>query len=145
MSEYLIKIFPNDEKKVPNLEERTELLALLKGIVPTGSINEKVLNEVTFIDQGFNFESITCNICNDDIDLSNWSEWIDEAGNEKYSNLTILTPCCNTHTSLNDLVYKWPAGFASYVVEFSNPDEENVVKIERLITPTHFKLVRAHY
>jgi hypothetical protein len=43
-------------------------------------------------------------------------------------------PCCGAATSLNDLVYEWPQGFARWALEIMNPgrgfltDEE----IERL-------------
>lgn len=44
MSEYIVKLFPNDEKKIPVLKERTELLALLESIIPSNLITEKLLN-----------------------------------------------------------------------------------------------------
>ncbi len=35
--------------------------------------------------------------------------------------LGVTTPCCTSQTTLNDLVYDWPAGFARFVLEARNP------------------------
>lgn len=34
---------------------------------------------------------------------------------------TIRVPCCGAVTSLSDLDYRWPAGFARFVLEASEP------------------------
>jgi hypothetical protein len=43
------------------------------------------------------------------------------AHEEHFRDLRATTPCCGTRTSLNDLVYAWPAGFARYTLEVLNP------------------------
>jgi hypothetical protein len=42
---------------------------------------------------------------------------MDAAERDHFTDLTIVTPCCGTHTTLNDLVYDWPQGFARWRVE----------------------------
>jgi hypothetical protein len=36
--------------------------------------------------------------------------------------LAVTMPCCQHATTLNDLHYSWPAGFASFVLSAVNPD-----------------------
>lgn len=62
-----------------------------------------------------------------------------------FNDLSITTPCCHQTTSLNELEYIWPAGFAKYVIEIRNPNENEVIAIEKLINNKDYKLIRAHY
>ena len=41
---------------------------------------------------------------------------------KSFRNLKITTPCCRAPSTLNDLDYEWPAGFARFVLEASNPN-----------------------
>jgi hypothetical protein len=47
---------------------------------------------------------------------------MDTAGASEFKNLSITTPCCGHSTTLNDLNYVWPAGFARFVLEVRSPN-----------------------
>lgn len=36
-------------------------------------------------------------------------------------------------------------GFAKYVIEIMNPEEDEVIRIEQFIENINYKLIRAHY
>lgn len=78
-----------------------------------------------FFDCGGNFEGIFCPFCKKDV--SDW--WGDAMGRwwrGDHSLLAIETPCCRRVTSLNDLDYVSPQGFACVAMELMNggPDLE---------------------
>lgn len=78
-------------------------------------------DEVRFIDQGANFESIRCPACRAEPGLSWWRDQMDRAHERQFADLTIITPCCAAATSLNELDYHWPAGFARFELIVLNP------------------------
>lgn len=47
---------------------------------------------------------------------------MDIAAATKFESLSLVTACCGAQTSLNELRYVWPAGFASFVLEAMNPN-----------------------
>ncbi len=144
MSDYIVKIFSNNEKNIPKDEERLEILNQLRTLTVT-TIRERYYDEVTFIDQGSNFEEVKCSNCGNTLEIDWWSEQMDNCGMSNFNDLSVTTPCCKKVTSLNDLNYIWPAGFARYVIEIINPDENEVFEIEKITKQINHKLVRAHY
>ena len=50
-----------------------------------------------------------------------WSEQMGQASHASFTNLAVLAPCCGTKTTLNDLTYDWPAGFAQAELSVLNP------------------------
>lgn len=75
---------------------------------------------VRFVDQGGNFEGVFCPHC--DADLTEWwSTAMDRAAEAEFSDLSVTVPCCDTATTLNDLRYDWPAGFARFFLEVRGP------------------------
>ncbi|MFG2784922.1 hypothetical protein ACGFY7_44765 [Streptomyces prunicolor] len=47
--------------------------------------------------------------------------WWGDAVQERYA-----VPCCGTETSLNDLTYDWPMGFASFRIEALHPNRDRL-------------------
>jgi hypothetical protein len=79
-----------------------------------------VTEDVRFVDCGANFETVCCPSCG--ADLGEWWSVVMEVGHEQhFQDLRVTTPCCGAHTSLNSLVYSWPAGFARFTLEVLNP------------------------
>jgi len=79
-------------------------------------------DEVRFVDQGGNFERILCPFCNHELNVEDW--WhsaMNKAYESKFRSLEVQTPCCRRQTSLNDLRYEWPAGFARFDLSARNP------------------------
>jgi hypothetical protein len=61
-----------------------------------------------FIDQGGNFESVPCPACPAVLETGWWRQQMDRAYATRFEVLAIVTPCCTTAVSLNDLEYDWP-------------------------------------
>jgi len=95
---------------------------MLHGIVAAEStVETRTTATIEFVDAGSNFESITCPICGQVIDTAWWSDAMDAAFQSEFSDLGIVTPCCYRNTSLNDLVYDFPQGFARFRLQAVNP------------------------
>ena len=47
---------------------------------------------------------------------------MDEAYKSRFSDLSLIMPCCGKATDLNALRYEWPAGFARFVLRAQNAD-----------------------
>jgi hypothetical protein len=45
---------------------------------------------------------------------------------EGFTALNISTPCCGFQTSLKDLKYGWPVGFARFFLEAFNPGAQGL-------------------
>jgi hypothetical protein len=58
---------------------------------------------------------------------------MDSAYRNQFRCLRVTTPCCDAVSSLNDVIYDWPAGFARYVLEAVNPTNDiSVTQLARL-------------
>ena len=77
-----------------------------------------------------------------------WKEAMDEAYKNKFMDLSVVVPCCNSKTSLNELKYEWPAGFAQFGIEIVNPNRDisggELHSIE-IILDTKLRKIWAHY
>jgi hypothetical protein len=75
---------------------------------------------------------------------------MDEASAHGFVALQVIVPCCHIQTTLNDLRYKWPAGFARFIMEVRNPGrsealtEEEIRQLEHLLG-CKLRQVLAHY
>ena len=85
---------------------------------PSDSVDEvahEFYGEVTVIDSGVNTESAKCSSCGAAVDLAWVFEVIGERA-EDLSQLNVVLPNCGDASSLNDLEYDWPMGFASFEI-----------------------------
>lgn len=92
---------------------------------------------VEFIDQGGLFGELNCPNCGSEIDIPWWQDRMDESYANSFSDLGIRVPCCGFATSLNELEYRLPAGFARFAIQvrdFENPwaDEEEMAALTRV-------------
>jgi hypothetical protein len=95
-------------------------------LVPDAEDVKIILHDaVTFIDAGSNFEGVWCPRCNGQLEDAWWQDSMDAAAERSLIDLTVTTPCCASTLSLNDLDYRWPAGFARFVIEATNPGVSN--------------------
>lgn len=122
MSDNMIRLIPTDPTFVPDDSQARAVVALLATIAPQADRIDFVdEGTVVFVDAGENFESISCGSCGADIDFDWWGEEMGAASANDFSNLATTAPCCGATTTLNDLVYSWPQGFARWRVEVTNP------------------------
>jgi hypothetical protein len=73
---------------------------------------------------GAGLESVSCPRCGAQLDFHGW--WrarMDEAYRDRsVPSLAVTVPCCGTDTTLNDLVYNVPSGFARYRLRVWSPN-----------------------
>lgn len=117
-----LRLIPDDPYYVPPTQAQSVAQQELSQLLPKAAeISTTVSDTAKFVDQGENFESVSCPFCDNDLE-----EWWKDAMNEAYKtlfeNLTIVLPCCHQQTSLNDLHYQFPAGFSRFVLSARNPD-----------------------
>ncbi|MEU6272032.1 zinc ribbon domain-containing protein [Streptomyces populi] len=71
---------------------------------------------------GSNLKRISCPHCGAECPLDWWADAVTERYEEGFSTLTAAVPCCGAETSLNELVYDWPMGFARFRIEVLYPN-----------------------
>ena len=107
-------------------------------IIDLSKVDIVVSDNVEFIDQGSNFNGITCPRCKSEIDMEWWQDSMGTASESNFESLNFLLPCCEEVCSLNDLEYDWPAGFAKFSIQISNlkgeVDSSIVQKLEDIIS-----------
>ena len=150
MSDNILKLITASPTYMPNDYSIEEALTYLRQHVQSAeSIIAIKSDSPRFIDQGANFEKIICPNCTSLIDMTWWQDAMDKAYKTGFKDLTIKTPCCGTETSLNELGYYWPAGFARLSIEIRNPAREDIAteiveKVE-MILATRIKKIWAYY
>ncbi|TXK83444.1 hypothetical protein [Paenibacillus sp. N3.4] len=124
MSAVVIKLIPKDPEFVPDDTKLSQLKEWIATNVSNNKTEYILTDEVRFIDQGGNFENVSCPFCSNIITLDWWSEEMDKASETSFHNLSVVTDCCNKDTYLNELEYKWNAGFSRFSIEIMNPKDE---------------------
>jgi len=80
---------------------------------------------IEFVDQGANFETVSCPCCGYSLDVLWWADEMSRSYEAShFRDRAIMAPCCGCLTDLNDLLYSWPAGFARFVLELPNPEAD---------------------
>ena len=124
MSDCIAKIIPiNSHLHIAPqmLQEAVNFLtahALAENVAPV------VYDTPAFIDCGENLEEIKCPVCGETLDFGWWGDAVDKASETSFTDLTITTPCCHENSSLNDLKYNFPCGFACTEIDMFNPTSE---------------------
>ncbi len=123
MSDHFLVVIPADPKSgLPDTAE--DVRAALSRIAGSREARVKDYGKLKFIDAGQNFERITCPACAAAITVATWHGWMDEDwhGEDGFHLHLHQTPCCGAETTLNDLVYHSPQGFARWFVSARNPN-----------------------
>ncbi|QHE52819.1 hypothetical protein [Pontibacillus sp. HMF3514] len=148
MSDTVIKFIPANPRFVPKKEAINEAELWIRSLTSCCEIKSILTDEIRFIDQGENFQSIICPLCLDEISLDWWSDAMEKASENHFDNLSVIVPCCYRETSLNNLQYHWNAGFARFSIEIMNPTNEEVtrnIKTLENILSCFVKKVDAYY
>ena len=153
MSVNILRLIPTSPDYVPDLLSQERAVALLKSQFlpnpgPLSEVTARVTEQVEFIDQGENFERIVCPFCSSELAAEWWQGVMDDSYEGHFADLRITTPCCHTESSLNDLLYEWPAGFARFVLAIRDPilepTHEMLDILERLLG-CRIRVIWAHY
>ena len=122
MSENILRLIPTNPLYVPSADAQNQACALLASLLPEGDVHLTVTEKISFIDQGSNFERVLCPGCGAMVPMEWWSQEMDRAYDaSQFQDLSVMLPCCQTPSSLNDLDYDWPAGFARFRLEARSP------------------------
>ncbi|WP_116451778.1 hypothetical protein [Blastococcus litoris] len=113
MSDIRLHLVPTDPQWTAGALRVRRALRALRALVPDAEdVRAERHAEVVFVDAGGNTERIECPGCGDTLPEDWWAERMSSASEQAFRDLAVRTPCCGTVTSLNDLRYVWPAGFA---------------------------------
>jgi hypothetical protein len=151
---YILNVISSDPAWVPpgDLADRA-LVVFQRHVRAADDVKAEFLDGIQFIDQGSNFETVSCPRCGDLLDESWWSDRMDAAWSSelhRFADLQVVTPCCGASSSLNDLNYRWPAGFASFRLIATNPSRGGFMpdaELEEIAAAlgSQLRQVYAHY
>jgi hypothetical protein len=125
----LLRLIPTDPQWEPDEDSADRALAVLRDLVPrAAACDAERFNAVTFIDQGSNFEAVRCPHCRSTLDMDWFGRVMDRP---TYDDLLVVMPCCSSRTSLNELDFYWPAGFARFALTATSPNRRRLTDEER--------------
>ncbi|MGE5549820.1 MAG: hypothetical protein ACM3ZC_04710 [Bacteroidota bacterium] len=139
MSDSVLKVIPMESKFMPTQEAQDRAEEFFSSLFPEADeISIDISEEVIFVDQGENLERVLCPACGATLEMDWWVEVMNVAAEGKFSILDVQLPCCGLKTTLNDLRYEWPAGFARFVMEARNPgacelDDQSKQQLESIL------------
>ncbi len=120
MSSHILKIISKNVMYLPTDTALESALAYLKGIYNESVVSFEITSEVEFIDQGGNFETVSCNLCQKQMEVEFWFEKMNIAFENKFRDLNFTTKCCNKETNLNILNYDGDTGFAKFSISIQS-------------------------
>ncbi|WP_172385367.1 hypothetical protein [Streptomyces sp. MNP-20] len=152
MSDGKLSVVPSNPHWQPDRDAADRAAAVVRSFALGG--RDTVKPEVSwhdtavFVDCGANLEKIECPRCEAPLDIGWWADQMGTHGESGFADLMVTVPCCGAHTSLNDLNYDWPCGFAQFEITVRNPqrdwfnDREIALVAEALGQPV--RQVKAH-
>lgn len=143
MSETVQKIIPVDIETELSEDFVNDAIAFINNHYGEVEIEYIDYEEVTFIDCGTNLKTIKCNNCDEVLSI----EWWGSQMSNWYENhdLSIILPCCEAETSLNDLNYNLDCGFSTFEFRLLNPMEYVDVEHFSYHSSIEFKSVIANF
>jgi hypothetical protein len=122
MSDFFLRLIPPSPETVPPEAARRGALTAARRLLPgADEVRELIHEQIEFVDAGCHFEKLYCPSCRSEVAQAWWLEQMDRAHEGRFQDLGVRPPCCGAETSLNELQYDWPQGFARYVLEIRNP------------------------
>lgn len=133
----VLRYIPEDPLHMPGAAAIETARAMLQDALDAPAV-ATVTESLTFVDPGENLDTIRCPACGDEVDMGFWHQQMTRAGAGGFADLTLSMPCCGVETSLHDLDYDMPAGFALLVLEVQEPkadpdDAVDVVSLGRVL------------
>jgi hypothetical protein len=125
VSEDHLILIPTDPYWQPGRDAADRAAAALAALLPDDRIGGAVevcrCDTVAVVDCGANLERISCPRCGAGIAVGWWAEAVSERADGDFSTLDVTVPCCGARTSLDELAYDWPMGFARFRIEVVEP------------------------
>lgn len=127
MSETILRLIPTDPRWQPAPDAARTATEVFAALVPRAAeVAARFFAELVFCDPGSNLERVGCPACGSELALDWWSVQMERSAATTFSDLGVTTPCCGARTSLDDLAYDWPAGFARYELSARDPDRDRL-------------------
>jgi hypothetical protein len=150
MSDSILRIIPSDPAFVPDVDAQQCAAALVREAFPEADdVGLRTADDVAFVDAGANFDSVFCPKCANELAQDWWADAMDQAAAGRFVDLAVKLPCCGKTTTLNDLRYEMPQGFARFVVDVMNPTATSVpAGLEARLRETlscELRFIWAHY
>ncbi|MDR0571069.1 MAG: hypothetical protein LBG71_07625 [Clostridiales Family XIII bacterium] len=121
MSDTIFKIFPRYYYPKYTDDQIIGAINTLK-LTSSEEITFTNYKSVQFIDCGDGLAQIFCPWCGRSLDVKYWREAMDNGyDGDSFQDLGLHMPCCNSSSSLEELIYVKPCGFATFVIEVHNP------------------------
>lgn len=145
MSEHIVKIIPcdpyltfdNAAEQDARQKIREVLMPIKADAVRPDDISVVAGQTPEFVDCGSNLTAIQCPNCHAPLSFAWWGGAMDLAHAAAFADLSVMVPCCNTKTTLNELAYDMPCSFASFRILVANPTreptQEELQQIEMII------------
>lgn len=148
MSDVFLRLIAGEPDFIPTMMSLETLEQMLHRIFPNADeITVSITDTTKFVDPGSNFEEVCCPYCGVNL-ISWWGEEMDKAFEGDFRDLSIITPCCDRSSSLNDLHYHWTAGFSRCKIEIRNPSgdlDENQMNGLIEVMGCDIRKIWAHY
>ncbi|MFJ9815279.1 hypothetical protein ACIRU3_08395 [Streptomyces sp. NPDC101151] len=126
MSDNYLTVIPTDPYWQPSKGAADRAAAELSGMLPDADARPGPAatwhDSVEVVFCGANLRKISCPRCGAELTPGWWGEAVSERYAEGSATLMVPVPCCGAETSLNDLVYDWPMGFARFRIEVLYPN-----------------------
>ncbi|MBK3569064.1 MULTISPECIES: hypothetical protein [unclassified Streptomyces] len=152
MSDNYLTVIPADPHWHPDRAAANHATAALSALLPDADarrgLSARWHDTVEMVHCGANLKTVHCPHCGADSD-GWWGEAVQERYDEDFATLLVTVPCCGAETSLNDLVYDWPMGFASFRIEVLYPNRGWLTEDELASVTTAFghplRQILAHF
>jgi hypothetical protein len=126
MSDNYLTVIPTDPYWQPGEDAAERAAAVLSRMLPDDDARRGLETQwhdsVEVVFCGANLRRISCPYCGAECTPGWWGEAVSEQYSEGFSTLMVTVPCCDGETSLNELVYDWPMGFARFRIEVLYPN-----------------------
>ncbi|MFD7816147.1 hypothetical protein ACFV6E_24950 [Streptomyces sp. NPDC059785] len=126
MSGNYLTVIPADPYWQPGKEAADRAVVVLSAMLPDDDarrgLEGRWHDTVEVVHCGTDMEKVSCPHCGAEIAHGWWAEAVSERHAESFTTLMARVPCCGAETSLNDLVYDWPMGFARFRIEVLYPN-----------------------
>lgn len=151
MSFECLCVIPTNPKFVPATDKREVALEAFREMLPAADAVDCVVhNEISFIDSGVRFETVSCPFCETELDQIWWGDAMNAAGRRGFNDLAVQLPCCDAMGTLNDLHYRMPSGFARFLLKAREPNAGQLFPADKMhalenILDTPLKQIWADY
>ncbi|MFC9077893.1 hypothetical protein ACFTY7_12815 [Streptomyces sp. NPDC057062] len=126
MSDSYLTVIATDPYWQPRRDAADRAAAVLSGMLPDDDARRGLQamwhDDVEVVVCGASLEKISCPHGAAHVSSHWWAQAVSARCDEGFSTLLVVVPCCEVQTSLNELVYDWPMGFARFRIEVLYPN-----------------------